>query len=325
MKTPSLSFRLPLLVLALAAAPALTAAGPHGYAPELTQKIDQLRRQIQAEGGLFTKLDKSKIATYGNLDPFVMKNLATMDPGNQYLAPWMWGITTIGINVDKLKAALGNLPMPENVWDLLFKPEYISKAKSCGVSLLDSGDEVFPAALRYLGKPPYSHNQADYKDAAKLLESIRPYVTLFSSSGYINDLAGGSLCLVLGFNGDMSIAQARAKEAKNGINIQVLLPKTGAILFFDTMAIPVDAPHAENAYKWISYIYRPEVNAGLVNKVFYSNPVPSASKFIKPDVLANKTVFMVPDDLAHMVPPDMVPSDIRRVRTRLYTTFKTGL
>jgi len=187
--------------------------------------------KIQAEGGLFTKLDKSKIATYGNLDPFVMKNLATMDPGNQYLAPWMWGITTIGINVDKLKAALGSLPMPDNVWDLLFKPEYISKAKSCGVSLLDSGDEVFPAALRYLGKPPYSRNQADYKDAAKLLESIRPYVTLFSSSGYINDLAGGSLCLVLGFNGDMSIAQARAKEAKNGINIQVMLPKTGAILF----------------------------------------------------------------------------------------------
>jgi len=281
--------------------------------------------KIQGEGGLLMKLDKSKITTYGNLDPFVMKNLANMDPGNQYIVPWMWGITTVGINVDKLKAALGNLPMPDNAWDLLFKPEYISKAKSCGVSMLDSGDEIFPAALRYLGKPPYSRNPADYKEAAKLLESIRPYVTLFSSSGYINDLASGSLCLSLGWNGDMSISKARAKEAKNGVNIQVLLPKTGAILFFDTMAIPVDAPHVENAYKWISYIYRPDVNAGLVNKVFYSNPVPSAAKFIKPEVLADKTVFMQPDDLARMVPPDMVPSDIRRLRTRLYTTFKTGL
>jgi putrescine transport system substrate-binding protein len=215
--------------------------------------------------------------------------------------------------------------MPDNAWDLIFKPEYISKAKSCGVSVLDSGDEIFPAALRYLGKPPYSRNPADYKEAAKLIESIRPSITLFSSSGYINDLASGSLCLSLGWNGDMSISKARAKEAKNGVNIQVLLPKTGAVLFFDTMAIPVDAPHVENAYKWISYIYRPDVNAGLVNKVFYSNPVPSAAKFIKPEVLADKTVFMKPEDLARMVPPDMVPSDIRRLRTRLYTTFKTGL
>jgi putrescine transport system substrate-binding protein len=281
--------------------------------------------KIQAEGGLLMKLDKSKITTYSNLDPFVMKTLATMDPGNQHIVPWLWGITTVGINVDKLKAVLGNLPMPDNAWDLIFKPEYVSKAMSCGVSMLDSGDEIFPAALRYLGKSPYSRNPADYQEAAKLLEKIRPYVTLFSSSGYINDLASGSLCLSLGWNGDMSIAQARAKEANNGVNIQVLLPKTGAVLFFDTMAIPVDAPHLENAYKWISYIFRPDVNAGLVNKVFYSNPVPSAAKYINPDVLANKTVFMKTEDLARMVPPDMVPSEIRRLRTRLYTTFKTGL
>jgi putrescine transport system substrate-binding protein len=191
--------------------------------------------------------------------------------------------------------------------------------------VLDSGDEIFPAALRYLGKPPYSRNAADYKEAAKLLESIRPSITLFSSSGYINELASGSLCLSIGFNGDMSIAQARAKEAKSGNNIKVLLPKTGAVLFFDTMAIPVDAPHAENAYKWMSYILRPEVNAGLVNKVLYSNPVPAAAKYINPEVLANKTVFMNAEDLGRMVPPDMVPSDIRRLRTRAYTTFKTGL
>lgn len=237
----------------------------------------------------------------------------------------MWGITTVGINVDKVKEALGNLPMPDNAWDLIFKPEYVSKLKSCGVSMLDSGDEVFPAALRYLGKPPYSRNPADYKAAAELLNKIRPYVTLFSSSGYINDLASGALCVSLGWNGDMSISKRRAEEAKNGIKIQVLLPKTGAILFFDTMAIPADAQHVENAYKWMSYIYRPDVNAGIVNKVFYSNPVPSAAKYIKPEIRSDKTVFMSPEDLSRMVPPDMVSSDIRRLRTRLYTTFKTGL
>ena len=281
--------------------------------------------KIQGEGGLLMKIDKSKISTYGNLDPFVMDQLKKMDPGNQHLVPWMWGITTVGINTNKLKAALGNLPMPENAWDLIFKPEYISKAKSCGVSVLDSGDEIFPAALRYLGKSPYSKNPADYAEAAKLLATIRPYVTLFSSSGYINDLASGSLCLVLGWNGDIGIAKARAKESKNGVVVESLLPKTGAVLFFDTMAIPADATHVENAYKWISYIYRPEVNAGIVNKVHYSNPVPSAAKYIAPETLNDKTVFMTKEDLAKMVPPDAVNNDIRRVRTRLYTTFKTGL
>jgi putrescine transport system substrate-binding protein len=281
--------------------------------------------KLQGEGGLLLKLDKSKISTYGNLDPFVMEQLKKMDPGNQYLVPWLWGVTTVGINVPKLKAALGNLPMPENAWDLIFKPEYISKAKSCGVSVLDSGDEVFPAALRYLGKAPYSKNPSDYQEAAALLKTIRPYVTLFSSSGYINDLASGSLCLSLGWNGDIGIAKTRAKEAKNGVVLETLLPKTGGVLFFDTMAIPADATHIENAYKWISYIYRPDVNAEIVNKVHYANPIPSSAKLIDADTLNDKTVFMSKEDLSKMVPPDAVNNDIRRVRTRLYTAFKTGL
>ena len=251
--------------------------------------------------------------------PEIIVEVETAESVNnlEAMAEWM--------RMGKLKAALGNMPMPDNAWDLIFKPEYAAKAKSCGISVLDSGDEVFPAALRYLGKPPYSKNPADYQAAGKLLAAIRPNISLFSSSGYINDLAGGSLCLVLGWNGDISIAAARAKEAKNGNDIQVLLPKTGAVLFFDTMAIPVDAQHVENAYKFISYIYRPEVNAELVNKVLYSNPIPASAKFIKPEVRNNKTVFLSPDELAKMVPPEAVSSDIRRLRTRLYTTFKTGL
>lgn len=282
--------------------------------------------KIQVQAGLFLKLDKSKISNWGNLDPFVMRQLAAnADPGNQYLAPWAWGITTIGYNEKRLKEALGKLPLPDNAWDLLFKPEYAEKASSCGISVLDSSDELFPAALRYLGKPPASKNPADYQEAARLLQSIRPYISLFSSSGYINDLARGNICLALGWNGDMSIANARAKAANNGNHIVVTLPKHGAVLFFDTMAIPNDAQHIENAYKWINYIYRPEVNAGIANKVLYTIPIPAAKKYIKPEVANNPAVFMPEADLARMVPPDSVPADIRRLRTRLYTTLKTGL
>ena len=149
-------------------------------------------------------------------------------------------------------------------------------------------------ALSYVGKPPYSRNAADYKAAAAMLKKIRPYVTRFSSSGYINDLADGELCVVIGWSGDIYIANARAIEAKNGQNIEVLVPKTGASLFFDVMAIPDDAKHPKNAHMWINYILRPEVHASLSNKVFYANPNKEARKFVKKDVANDKAVFPAP-------------------------------
>ncbi len=281
--------------------------------------------KLQLEGGLLKPLDKSKITTYSNIDPWILKQLAKVDPGNQYLVPWLWGFTTVGINVAKVKAALGTVPMPDDAWDLVFKPEYASRLKSCGVSFLDSGDEVFPAALRYIGKPAYSGNGADYQEAARMLNQVRSYVTLFSSSGYINEMASGAVCVAIGWNGDIAIAAARAREAKNGQTIQVLLPKSGAVLFFDTMAIPADAPHVDNAYQWLSYIYRPQVQAGIVNKVFAASAVRAADKYVRSEVVANRALLVKGDDLNKLVAPDAVSNEIRRLRTRLYTTFKTGL
>jgi putrescine transport system substrate-binding protein len=279
---------------------------------------------IQLKGGLFQKLDKSKIPNLKNLDPFIAKNVDAIDPGEQYLAPWLWGVTTLGINVGEVKTALGNLPMPDNAWDLIFKPQYASRLSGCGISMLDSADEVFPAALLYLGRSPFSEDPKDYADAAALLASVRPSITLFSSSGYINELAAGGLCLVLGYNGDIGIAARRAREAKNGQDIEILIPKTGALLLFDTMAIPADAEHVEEAYAWINFIYRPDVQAGIVNKVYYANPVRAADKLIAPDIIADKGLFLTPDELAHMVAPGSISYDTRRLRTRLYTRFKTG-
>jgi putrescine transport system substrate-binding protein len=281
--------------------------------------------KIQADGGLLQKIDKSKIPNYKNLDPALMEQLAKLDPGNQFLVPWLWGYTTVGINVDKVKAALGNLPMPDNAWDLVFKPEYISRLRSCGVSFLDSPTEVIPAALHYLGKPAYSNSPADYAGVGPLLRSIRPHVTLFSSSGYINDMAAGSICVALGWSGDMNIARNRAIEAKNGVNIQVLIPKTGGILFMDTMAIPADAANVDSVYKWIDYILRPQVSADLTNAVFYPSPNKQARPLMKPEIANNPTVFPSDADMKNMVAPAALSNDTRRTMTRLYTSFKTGL
>jgi putrescine transport system substrate-binding protein len=281
--------------------------------------------KLQADGGLLQKLDKAQLPNLKYLDPALQEQLAKLDPGNQYQVNWLWGYTTVGINVDKVKAALGNLPMPDNAWDLVFKPEYISKLKSCGVSMLDSATEVVPAALHYLGKPAYSKNQADYAGVAPLLKSVRPYVTLFSSSGYINDMANGSICLALGWSGDINIAKQRAIDGKTGQKIEALIPKTGGVLFFDVMVIPADAPHPGNAHKFINYIMRPEVAASLTNKVFYANPNKESKKFVKPEIAGNSTVFLNEADLKKMAAPDGIGSDIRRTMTRLYTSFKTGI
>ena len=281
--------------------------------------------KIQADGGLLRKLDKAALPNLKNMDPVIQTQLAALDPGNQYLVNWLWGFTTVGINVDKVKAALGGMPMPANAWDLVFKPEYISKLKSCGVSFLDSATDTIPAALHYLGKPAFSRNQSDYAGVAPLLKSVRSSVTLFSSSGYINDMATGSICVALGWSGDINIARSRAIEGKTGQNIQALIPSTGGVLFFDTMAIPTDAPHPGNALKWINYIARPEVAAGLTNKVFYANPNKESRKFVKPEIANNRTVFVTDADMKNMANPDALTNDIRRTMTRLYTSFKTGL
>ena len=281
--------------------------------------------KLQADGGLLRKLDKAQLPNLKNLDPALQEQLAKLDPGNQYAVNWLWGYTTVGINVDKVKAALGSTPMPDNAWDLVFKPEYISKLKGCGVSVLDSATEVVPAALHYLGKPAYSKNAADYAGVGPLLKSIRPSVTLFSSSGYINDMANGSICLALGWSGDINIARQRAIDGKTGQKIEALIPKTGGVLFFDVMVIPADAPNPGNAHKFINYILRPEVHASLTNKVFYANPNLASRKFVVPTVANNPTVFLSEPDLKKMQAPDAIGNDIRRTMTRLFTSFKTGL
>jgi putrescine transport system substrate-binding protein len=281
--------------------------------------------KLQADGGLLQKLDKSKLPNLKNLDPALQAQLAKLDPGNQYGVNWLWGYTTVGINVDKVKAALGGTPMPDNVWDLVFKPEYMSKLKSCGVSFLDSPTEVIPAALHYLGKPAYSKSTADYAAVGPLLKAVRPYVTLFSSSGYINDMANGSICVALGWSGDIGIARQRAIDGKTGQKIETLIPNTGGILFFDMMVIPADAPHPDNAHKFINYMMRPEVAAGLTNKVSYANPNLESKKLVKPEVANNPAVFLSAADMAKMQAPDAIGGDIRRTMTRLYTSFKTGM
>ena len=282
--------------------------------------------KMQIDGGLLTKLDKGKLPNLKNLDPAIQAKLAKLDPGNDHLVNWLWGYTTVGINADKVKKALGPLPMPDNVWDLVFKPEYAAKLKGCGVSFLDTASEVMPIALKYIGMDPHSKDAADYKAAGEMLNRIRPYVTRFSGSGsdYIDQMARGQLCAVVGWSGDIYIAKDRATKAKQPQALEVLLPKTGGLLFFDVMAIPKDAKHPENAHRWINYILRPEVHASLTNTVFYANPNKEARKAVKPELANDKSIFLDAAALDTMIVPGVPDPATRRLMTRTFTSFKAG-
>ncbi len=280
------------------------------------------KRQIEA--GLFLPLDRAQLPNWKNLDPALLDKLGESDPGNKHLVTWLWSFVTIGINADKVKAALGTTPMPANPLDLIFKPELAAKVKSCGIHVLDSASEVIPVAMIYAGKDGYSSNAKDYEAAAAVLKAARPFVTRISSPGPINDLAQGQICVSLGYAGDFNIAAGRATEGKTGQKIQALIPPAGATLFFDAMAIPKDAKHPKNAHAFINFIMKPEIHAALTNQVFYGNPNSASKPFVKPELAANPVIFPPAAELKKMAMPKALDNNARRLQTRTFTNFKAN-
>ena len=276
------------------------------------------------EGGILLPLDRAQLPNWKNLDASLLQKVAEADPGNKHLVTWMWGFVTVGINPDKVKAALGTLPMPANPLDLIFKPEYASKLKSCGIHVLDSASEVVPVAMLYAGKDGFSGNAKDYDAAREVLMKARPNITRINSPGPINDYANGQICVSLGYSGDFLIANQRAAESKSGQKFTALIPPRGATLFFDTMAIPKDAKNVANAHKFIDYIMRPQVHASLTNTVFYGNPNANSRPFVKPEIASNPIVYPSAADIGKMTMPQALSQDVRRVQTRVFTSFKAG-
>ncbi len=277
----------------------------------------------QVEAGFFQPLDRAKLKNYSNLDEAIMQGLAKADPGNKHLVPWAWGFTTVGINRTKVEKALGKVAMPENAWDLVFKPEYTSKLKSCGIAYLDSPTEIMPPALHYLGKDAYSNDPADHKAAADMLGKVRKDIRIFSST-MIDDIAGGKACAVVGWSGDINIAAGRAKENGSKDVIEALLPSTGGMIFFDTMAVTKDAKHPSNAHAFIDFYLRAESGASVSNELSYPTANKAAMERIKPEVAGNKTIFIDSTVAATMVPPGKFTNEGREAMANAYTAFKKG-
>jgi len=280
-----------------------------------------LQRQIKA--GVLQKLDKSKLPNFENVWSVVARRLAAYDPGNQYAVNYMWGTTGIGYNVKAVKGRLGGNATLDS-WDLVFKPELISKFKDCGIYMLDSADDILPAALHYLGLDPNSTERNDLDRAADLISKIRPAVRKFHSSEYINALAGGEICLVVGWSGDIKQAKNRAIEAKNGVEIGYVIPKQGSQMWFDNIAIPKDAPHPETAHAFINFLLKPQVAARNSNFVAYANGNLASQKFIDKAVLGDPGVYPPAEIMDKLYTIQARGPREQRLLNRLWTRVKTG-
>jgi putrescine transport system substrate-binding protein len=295
-------------------------AGHSGYDIVVPSASPYLGRQIAA--GALRPLNKMKLPGLDNLDPRIMALVAQLDPGNRYGMPYLWSVTGIGYNPALVGRALGAEP-PDSFAEL-FDSAYADKLAPCGISILDTPQEVFPAAFSYLGLPPDSRSLADLDTAAAMLQRIQPDVRKFHSSQYINDLATGDLCIALGYSGDVIQARNRAQEAENRVEVIFRVPREGAQMAVDMLAIPKDAPHPDNAHAFIAYLLRPEVIAAISNAVSYPNPNLAATALVAPEIRDDPGIYPPDEMRRHFYMNLPAPRDYERARTRAWMRVKSG-
>jgi putrescine transport system substrate-binding protein len=294
-------------------------AGSTGY-DVVVPSLQFLARQAQA--GVYQPIDRSKIPNYKNLDPAIMSLIARTDKDNQYGVPYMYGFTGIGYNVDKVKAALGDVPV--DTWAIVFDPNIASKLKGCGIMALDTPTELVPIALNYLGENPNSQDPAVIAKAAPLLKTLNANIRNYHSSEFVNAMAAGDVCVVVGWSGDIWQARDRAEEAKNSVKIDFSIPKEGAPIFFDMMAIPKDAKNVDNAYAFINYLLKPDVMASITSYVSYANAVKDSLPLVEESVRTNPGVYPPEEMMKKMYPLEPLTPEVSRQYTDMWSAMKSG-
>ncbi|WP_111733112.1 polyamine ABC transporter substrate-binding protein [Roseovarius amoyensis] len=280
-----------------------------------------LQRQISA--GAFQRLDKSKLPNLENMWDVIEARTDQYDPGNEYSINYMWGTTGIGVNVGKVTEILGE-DAPINSLELVLNPENMEKLAECGVHFLDAPAEMIPMALKYIGEDPDSHDPDVIAKTEEVLMAVRPYIQKFHSSEYINALANGDICVAVGWSGDILQARDRAAEADNGVEIAYHAAKEGAQMWFDQMAIPVDAPNPEGAHVFLNFIMDAENAAAASNYVYYANGNEASQQYLLEDVIGDPAIYPDSETLENLFTTRPYPAKIQRVVTRLWTKIKSG-
>lgn len=278
-----------------------------------------LARALKA--GALQPVQAQAMNGYSNLDSDLLAKLAEVDPGNQYAVPYTWGTLGLGLNLEAVRQRVGDVPL--NSLDLLFKPEYASKLKDCGIAMTDSPQEVISVALNYLGKDPYSNSKEDLAAAQDLLKQLQPSITYVANGRQISDLANGSVCLALTYNGDASMAADQARAANKPYQVVYRIPREGTLIWQDNLVIPKDAPHPEAARAFIAFMLRPDSVAPLTNTLFFANANQAATVLVDEAVRSDPDIYPSDEVRARLFADrSMTLSDMRQ-RTRVWTAFRT--
>ncbi|PHV11563.1 extracellular solute-binding protein [Chitinimonas sp. BJB300] len=294
--------------------------GKSGY-DVVYPSADYAGKWIQAQ--IFQPIDKTKLPNLGNLNPEFLKKLETVDPGNKFLVPYMWGTMAFGINVDKVKKALGSEPMPADQWELVFNPKYTSKLKSCGISFITMTKNLFAMANIYNGKPANDFSKANVAASLETLKAVRKDVRVFNDSP-IDLLANGDVCVAMAYNGDVYIARDRAAAAKKPQNVEYMVPAKGTIMWLDVMAIPKDSKNADNAHKWINNILDPKVVAAISNTVSYANPNAKATSLVDKKISSDTKIYPAAEALQKLQPLAVIDQPTQMTLTKAFNQFKTA-
>jgi putrescine transport system substrate-binding protein len=271
--------------------------------------------------GVFRTLDPAQLPNLKNLDPAIMQRLAAHDPGNAHAVVYTWGITGIAYDEAKVRARL-----PEGPWDswsLLFDPKVAARLADCGIGLYESANVIVPSVLAWLGEPPNSEDMSNLERAQNALLAGRPFILKISSGSLVEDLATGDLCVIIASNGDAMQAQERVRIAGNGRNIRYSIPREGAVMWFDVLAVPVDAPHPTNAHRFINFLMDPAVAAENSNAIHFPNGNEKSQGAVAPE-LQNAAIFPQGELASRLIPERPKSEEYVRLRTRLWTRFRTG-
>ena len=271
--------------------------------------------------GVFRPLDKTRLPNLKNLDTRIMERLAAHDPGNVHAIDYTWGITGIAYNIAAINARLQQAPVDS--WSMMFDPKVAARFADCGIGLYESPNVIVPSVLAWLGAPPNSEDPAELERAQAALLAVRPYIRKISSGSLVDDLATGELCLIIASNGDAMQAQERTRIAANGIDVRFSIPKEGAVMWFDVAAIPTDAPHPENAHRLLDFLMDPAIAAENSNAIHFPTGNAAAQPMLQPE-LTNSAVFPRGALAARLIPERAKSENYVRLRTRMWTRFRTG-
>ncbi|MFN0218572.1 MAG: polyamine ABC transporter substrate-binding protein [Hyphomicrobium sp.] len=294
-------------------------AGKSGY-DVANMSGNSMARFIKA--GIFDKLDRSKLSSWGNQDPTILKILENWDPGNLHAMPYMWGTTGMTYNVDMVKERIPDADLES--MDLVFKPENAAKLADCGISMLDSQQDIFRMALKYLGIDPETQDASQYEKVVELYKPIRKYIKTFDSTNYLNAIPNKELCVINNWSGDYATARTRAEEAGVKLNLAYFVPKTGAPAWVDCMSIPSDAKHKDNAHKFLEYLLQPEVVAKCTNFINYANANLKSKEFVNPEILSNPAIYPTEETMKRIWAPKGLTEAQDKAITRAFLKLKSG-